>query len=55
MDDGDVGGMKARAVELLNGRVDIPFVGEGTEAAVLARVVDALVDSARARIRAAMG
>ena len=55
VDDGEMGGMKARAVEILNARVDVPFVGEGTEAAVLERVVDALIDSARARIRAAMG
>lgn len=55
VDDGEVGSMKARAVDILNGHVDVPFVGEGTEAAVLQRVVDALIDSARARIQAAMG
>jgi len=55
VDDAELQDMKARAVEILNDHVDIPFVGEGSEAALLAPVVDALVDSARERIEAAMG
>ena len=54
VDDAELEDMKARAVEILNEHVDIPFVGEGSEAALLEPVVDALIDSARERIEAAM-
>ena len=54
VDEDEVEEMKSRAVELLNEHVDIPFVGESSEAAMLQPVVDALVEAAQERIAAAM-
>lgn len=52
VDEGEVEDMKSRAVEILNEHVDIPFVGEGSEEAMLRPVVDALVEAAQERIAA---
>lgn len=39
--------LKAKAVELLNNKINIPVVGEDTEAQMLGPVVDGIVDVTR--------
>ncbi len=54
IDEDEIEEMKGRAIEILNEQVDIPFVGEESEAAMLRPVVDALVEAAQQRIAEAM-
>jgi len=42
--------LKAQAVELLNKKVNIPIVGEDTEAQMLGPVVDGIVDVTRSNL-----
>ncbi len=42
--------LRSRAVEHLNKHVNLPVVGEGTEAQILAPVVDGIVDVTRKKL-----